>query len=40
MRCQLVIEAMTLQVHVEGLTPFEVEDQWMVKAKDTEGLSG
>ena len=31
---------MTLQVHVEGITPFEVEDQWMVKAKDTVGLSG
>ena len=31
---------MTLQVYVEGMTPFEVEDQWMVKAKDTGGLSG
>lgn len=31
---------MTLQVHVEGITPYEVEDQWMVKAKDTIGLSG
>jgi hypothetical protein len=31
---------MTLQVHVEGLTPYEVEDQWMVKAKDAAGLSG
>jgi hypothetical protein len=31
---------MTLQVHVEGITPYEVEDQWMVKAKDTAGLSG
>jgi hypothetical protein len=31
---------MTLQVHVEGLTPYEVEGQWMVKAKDTVGLSG
>jgi Short C-terminal domain len=31
---------MTLQVHVEGVTPYEVEDQWMVKAKDTVGLSG
>lgn len=30
--------AMTLQVQVEGLTPYEVEDQWMVKAKDTEAL--
>lgn len=32
--------AMTLQVHVQGVTPFEVEDQWMVKAKDYVGLSG
>lgn len=32
--------AMTLQVHVEGLAPYEVEDQWMVKAKDTAALSG
>jgi hypothetical protein len=31
---------MTLQVHVEGRTPYEVEDQWMVKAKDTVALSG
>src|SRR5919106_4814703 len=31
---------MTLQVHVDGMTPYEVEDQWMVKAKDTIGLSG
>jgi hypothetical protein len=31
---------MTLQVHVEGITPYEVEDQWMVKAKDTIGPSG
>jgi hypothetical protein len=31
---------MTLQVHVEGLTPYEVEDQWMVKAKDTVALAG
>jgi hypothetical protein len=22
------------------MTPYEVEDQWMVKAKDTGGLSG
>ena len=29
-----------LQVHVDGMTPYEVEDQWMVKAKDTVGLSG
>jgi hypothetical protein len=32
--------SMTLQVHVEGITPYEVEDQWMVKAKDTIGLDG
>jgi hypothetical protein len=32
--------AMTLQVHVEGITPYEVEDQWMVKSKDTEALGG
>ncbi len=31
---------MTLHVHVEGITPYEVEDQWMVKAKDTVALSG
>jgi ribosomal protein S7 len=31
---------MTLHVYVEGRTPYEVEDQWMVKAKDTGGLSG
>jgi Short C-terminal domain len=31
---------MTLQVYVEGWTPYEVEDQWMVKAKDTIALSG
>jgi hypothetical protein len=31
---------MTLQVFVEGITPYEVEDQWMVKAKDTVALSG
>jgi Short C-terminal domain len=31
---------MTLQVHVEGFTPYEVEDEWMVKAKDTACLSG
>jgi hypothetical protein len=30
---------MTLQVHVEGITPYEVEDQWLVKAKDCVGLS-
>lgn len=30
----------TLQVYVEGMTPYEIEDQWMVKAKDTGGLSG
>ena len=31
---------MTLHVYVEGLTPYEVHDQWMVKAKDTVALSG
>jgi hypothetical protein len=31
---------MTLQVHVDGMAPYEIEDQWMVKAKDTVGLSG
>lgn len=31
---------MTLQVFVEGMTPYEVSDQWMVKAKDMIGLSG
>jgi hypothetical protein len=31
---------MTLQVHVDGITPYEVEDQWMVKAKDAVALSG
>jgi hypothetical protein len=31
---------MTLQVYVEGWTPYEVHDQWMVKAKDTVALSG
>jgi hypothetical protein len=30
----------TLQVFVEGMTPYEVSDQWMVKAKDCIGLSG
>ena len=32
--------AMTLQVYVEGQVPYEVEDQWMVKARDTEALNG
>jgi len=32
--------AMTLQVYVEGMTPYEVEDQWMVKSRDTEALGG
>ena len=32
--------SMTLHVYVEGLTPYEVHDQWMVKAKDTVALSG
>lgn len=31
---------MTLQVFVEGMTAYEVEDQWMVKADDVVGLSG
>jgi hypothetical protein len=31
---------MTLQVHVQGIVPYEVEDQWMVKARDAEALSG
>jgi hypothetical protein len=31
---------LTLQVFVEGMTPYEVSDQWMVKAKDCIGLSG
>jgi hypothetical protein len=31
---------MTLQVHVEGVTPFEVEDQWMTKATDYGSLAG
>jgi hypothetical protein len=30
----------TLQVYVEGWTPYEVSDQWMVKARDTITLSG
>lgn len=29
---------MTLQVAVEGLAPYEVEDQWMVSSKDTLGF--
>ena len=29
---------MTLEVHVEGLSPYEVEDQWMVSRKDTLGF--
>lgn len=32
--------AMTLQVYVEGQVPYEVEDQWMVKARDNIALSG
>ena len=32
--------AMTLQVYVEGWTPYEVEDYWMVKARDAVSLSG
>ncbi len=30
--------AMTLQVYVEGLAPYEVEDQWMVSGKDPIGM--
>jgi hypothetical protein len=30
--------AMTLQVQVEGLAPYEVEDQWMVNSKHTLGF--
>jgi hypothetical protein len=30
--------AMTLQVYVEGMNPYEVEDQWMVSSKDTLGF--
>ena len=30
--------AMTLQIEVEGLAPYEVEDQWMVNRKDTLGF--
>lgn len=30
--------AMTLQVAVEGLAPYEVEDQWMVSSKDSLGF--
>lgn len=30
--------AMTLQVRVEGMTPYEVEDQWMVSARQTLGF--
>ena len=31
---------MTLHVYVEGWQPYEVEDNWLVKAKDAGGLSG
>lgn len=31
---------MTLHVYVEGWQPYEVEDNWIVKAKDAGGLSG
>jgi hypothetical protein len=31
---------MTLQVFVAGITPYEAEDQWMVKAKDAVALDG
>ncbi len=30
--------AMTLQVFVEGMAPYEVEDQWMVSRKDPIGM--
>ena len=30
--------AMTLQIQVEGLSPYEVEDQWMVSRKSTLGF--
>lgn len=30
--------AMTLQIEVEGLAPYEIEDQWMVNRKDTLGF--
>ena len=30
--------AMTLQVFVEGMNPYEIEDQWMVSSKDTLGF--
>lgn len=32
--------AMTLQVHVEGWTPYEVEGEWMVRSADTIPASG
>ena len=31
---------MTLQVHVEGITPYEVADEWMAKATDYVALVG
>lgn len=30
--------AMTLQIQVEGMAPYEVEDQWMVSSKNTLGF--
>jgi Short C-terminal domain len=30
--------AMTLQIQVEGMSPYEVEDQWMVSSKATLGF--
>lgn len=30
--------AMTLQIQVEGMAPYEVEDQWMVNSKSTLGF--
>jgi hypothetical protein len=31
---------MTLQVYVEGWSPYEVEDRWRVRSGDASGLSG
>jgi hypothetical protein len=31
---------MTLQVYVDGWTPYEVEDEWLVKAGDAADMSG
>lgn len=32
--------AMTLHVYVEGMSPYEVQEQWMVKARDYGALRG